>query len=57
MGETWILAIISILSLIVHYKHILFIWRLNIDALVWQEKLFVPPFSLKSKFARQMGQT
>ena len=38
-------------------KHVLFIGIHGFDALVLQEKLFFPPFSLESKFIHQVRQT
>ena len=42
MGQTWILKAIPILFVIEYNKHIFFIGIHDIDALVWQEKLFIP---------------
>ena len=57
MWQTWILIIISILFVIVHYNHVLHIRIHDVDALDLQEKLFTPPFSLLSKFICEMCQT
>ena len=38
-----------------HYKHIHLIGIHGFDALIWQEKLFIPPFYLESKFIPQIG--
>ena len=46
MRQTWILKIIFILFVVGHYNHFILIVVHNIDALVWQEKLSFPPFSL-----------
>ena len=40
-----------------HYNHVLVIGLHDIDALDLQEKPFVPPFSLQSKFIRGIRQT
>ena len=32
-------------------------WDTNVDALVWQEKLFFPPFSIELKFNHQLRPT
>ena len=40
-----------------HYDHYFCIRILHTDALVWHEKVFFPPFSLKSKFIRQIRKT
>ena len=45
-----ILKIIFILFVIGLHKHVLLIEVHDIDALPLQEKLFLPPFSLESKF-------
>ena len=47
----------SILLVISLYKHILLIGIHDTDALALQEKLFLLPFSLKSKFIHQIRQT
>ena len=54
---TWILVIISILFVNEHYNHVHLFRIHDIDALIWQEKLFFPPFSLLLKFIREIGQT
>ena len=54
---TQILRTITVLFTIGHYKHILLIGIHGFDALVWQEKLFIPPFSLELKLVPLMGQT
>ena len=56
MRQTWILVIIFILFFIWHYNHVLLIEIHDIDALVWQEKLSFPPFSLELKFIYQLRQ-
>ena len=53
----WILIIIFILFLIWHYSHVFLIGILDVDALVWQEKLFFQLFCLESKFICQIRQT
>ena len=45
--QTWICVIISILFFIGHYNHVHLIGIHEVDALIWQEKLFFPPFSLQ----------
>ena len=40
-----------------HYKHIFLIRIPDIDALDWQEKLFIPLVSLESKVIHRMRQT
>ena len=57
MKETWILAIISILIVIGPHKYVLLIWIHNFYALVSQEKLFFPPFSLEFKVHSSTRQT
>ena len=57
MRQTLIHIVISILIMIGHYKQLLLIKRHNIVASTSQEKLFFPPFSLESKFFRQMRET
>ena len=57
MRRTWILVIISISFIIVHHKHVLLIGIHDNNVLVWQEKLFFPPFCLESVFIHQMVQT
>ena len=54
---TWINVINFIPFVIWYYKHNLLIRILNIDALVWVEKLFCLPFFAESKFIYQLGQT
>ena len=54
-GQTWIPTIISILFVIGHNKHVLFIGIRGFNALFLQEKLFFLSFSIKSKFIHQMA--
>ena len=51
------LIILSILFVIGHFKYVLLIWIHGIDAWVLEEKLFFPPFSIKSKFIHPKNQT
>ena len=57
MGQTWIHIITFILFVIGHYTYVLFIGIHGFDALVLEDKLLFPPFSLESKFIHQTGQT
>ena len=57
MGQTSIHIIMFVLLVIGHNEHILLIGMHDFDALVLQEKLLFPPFSLKSRFIHQKGQT
>ena len=50
MLQTWILKTISILFVIGHYKLVLIVWIHGFQALVLQEMLLFPLFSLKSIF-------
>ena len=57
MGQTWMLLIISVLFVIAHHNQVLLIGIYDTVALVWQEKLFLPPFFVESKFIYQLRQT
>ena len=54
--QTWILVIIFILFMIGHHEQVL-IRIHDIDAFLSQQNLFLPSFSLESKFIHQMRQT
>ena len=47
IGQTWILIIVSIHFMIGRYKHVFFFGIHGFEALVLQEMLFFPPFSLE----------
>ena len=53
MRKTLIFKVISIIFVINHYNNIFFIGIHGINALFWQDKLFLPPFSIESKFICQ----
>ena len=40
-----------------HYNHVLLVGIYDTDALVWQEKLFFPTFSLQLEFVHQLSAT
>ena len=55
--QTQVLVIISNLFMIRHFDHHFIIRILDIDALVWQEKLFLRPLSFESQFICLARQT
>ena len=57
LKQTMIQVTIYMFFVIGHYNHVLLIRIYDIDALVCQEKLSFPPFSLELKFIREMRQT
>ena len=57
MRQTWILIIISKLSMIAHHKLVTYIRIYDFNALVLQKMFIFPPFSLESMFIHQKRQT
>ena len=57
LRQTYIFIIISIIFATGHCNRVHLFGIHDIDALIWQENLFFPSFSLLLKFIREMRQT